>query len=79
MLGKNVNKLYGVIVVLTVLNGIETWSLGAAERMRLNVMGIRYLRSVGWSHMDGLSEIFDQGKRPLMGGMKERYMWIKEG
>ncbi len=38
-------KLYEGVVVPTALCGAETWNMGAAERKRLNVMEMRYLRS----------------------------------
>ncbi len=34
------------VVVPTALYGAETWNMGAAERKRLNVMEMRYLRSM---------------------------------
>ncbi len=40
-------RLYEGVVVPTVLYGAETCNMGAAERKRLNVMEMRYLRSVG--------------------------------
>ncbi len=39
-------RLYGDIRVTTALYRAETWSMGAAERRRLNVMEIRCLRSM---------------------------------
>ncbi len=34
------------IVVHLAMNGAETWNMGAAERKRLNVDALRYLRSM---------------------------------
>ncbi len=46
-------RLYEGVVVPTVLYGAETWSMGAAERKRLNVMEMRCLRSMcGVTRMD---------------------------
>ncbi len=46
-------RLYKGVVVPTALYGAETWNMGAAERKRLNVMEMRYLRSMcGVTQMD---------------------------
>ncbi len=46
-------RLYEGVVVLTALYEAETWSMGAAERRRLNVMEMRCLRSMyGVTQMD---------------------------
>ncbi len=48
-------RLYKGVVVPTALYGAETWNVGAAERKRLNVMEMRYLRSMcGVTRMDQL-------------------------
>ncbi len=39
-------RLYEGVVVPTALYGAETWNMGAAERKRVNVMAMRFLRSM---------------------------------
>ncbi len=46
-------RLYEGVVIPTALYGAETWNMGVAERKRLNVMEMRYLRSMcGVTRMD---------------------------
>ena len=39
-------RLYEGVAVPTVLYGDETWSMTVAEKKRLNIMEMRYLRSM---------------------------------
>ena len=45
--------LYEVVTVPTALYGVETWGMRSAERRKVNVLEMKYLRSlVGVSRMD---------------------------
>ena len=45
--------LYELVIVSTVLYGAEAWGMRSAERRKVNVLEMKYLRSlVGVSRMD---------------------------
>ena len=46
-------RLYGGVIVPTALYGAQAWSMRSPERRKVNVLEMKYLRSlVGVSHMD---------------------------
>ena len=47
--------LYEIVIVPMALYGAETWDMRSAERRKVNVLEMKYLRSLGWSFSNGYS------------------------
>jgi hypothetical protein len=90
LLSKNINiRIYKTIILPTVLNGRETWSLTLREQHRLRVSGNRVLRifgperdevKVGWRKLHN-EELYNLDSFPyIIRIIKSRRMrWAEDG